>query len=201
MKKNRILTESQKKQIIENKQKNIIENFSNVFNKIKRLNENEIGNELPEEDIIEMLRLAQEQKHTHTKYRGYDYTERKYTDYIPEFEWDPTKISDDDEYSDYKYEFVASMEYEEKGIEYIIIAYVDIDVHTSGEYRAATLEDPPEYPESEIEDIIIKNIKVYKEFSDGQPEKIYTTNNKQLIDLIKRDVENIVETLFDNDEL
>jgi hypothetical protein len=47
MKKNRILTESQKKQILENKQKNIIENFSNVFNKIKRLNENELNNQEP----------------------------------------------------------------------------------------------------------------------------------------------------------
>tara|TARA_R110002126_G_scaffold1909_1_gene11346 strand:- start:10144 stop:10671 length:528 start_codon:yes stop_codon:yes gene_type:complete len=52
MKKNRILTESQKKQISDDKQKNIIENFVSVFNKIKRLNENELSNELPEEDEI-----------------------------------------------------------------------------------------------------------------------------------------------------
>ena len=51
MKKNRILTESQKNQIINDKQKNIIENFANVFNKIKRLNENELSNELPEEAV------------------------------------------------------------------------------------------------------------------------------------------------------
>ncbi len=54
MKKNRILTESQKKQIIDDKQKNIIENFANVFNKIKRLNENELTNELPEE-VVEFI--------------------------------------------------------------------------------------------------------------------------------------------------
>ena len=58
MKKNRILTEAQKKEIFETKQKNIIENFSNIFNKIKRINENEVGKELPEEDIIEMLSIA-----------------------------------------------------------------------------------------------------------------------------------------------
>ncbi len=201
MKNNRILTESQKKEIIENKQKNIIENFSKVFNKIKRLNENEIATELPQEDINEIPSLIQAQKHTHTKYKGYDYTERKFVSYTPEFDWEPTKISADDEYNDYKYEFTAVIESEKIDVMYTITLDVDIDANITGEYRSATLEDPPEYPESEIDDITIKNIKISKEFSNEQPQKEYTTNNKQLIDLIKIDVENIVETLFDNDEL
>ena len=62
MKKNRILTESQKKQIIDDKQKNIIENFANVFNKIKRLNENELSNELPEEAVEFMILLGHGKK-------------------------------------------------------------------------------------------------------------------------------------------
>ena len=41
-KKNRILTESQKRQIIENKEKLIINSFTKTFNKIKRIDENEI---------------------------------------------------------------------------------------------------------------------------------------------------------------
>jgi len=42
MKKNKILTESQKRQIIENKQKVIIESFASTFNKIKRIDEGEL---------------------------------------------------------------------------------------------------------------------------------------------------------------
>jgi len=195
MKKNRILTEAQKKEIFETKQKNIIENFSNIFNKIKRINENEVGKELPEEDIIEMLSIAKKNKPNNQTYKSF-YGEVL----LPELDWDPTKISYDDEYNDYKYEFVAHIEDEEKGIIYSITLDTEIDIHTEGEYRKATLYSPEEYPESEISHITIKNIKVYKELN-GQPEKEYTTNNKQLIDLINKDIENIVETLFDSDEL
>lgn len=39
MKKNKILTESQKRQIIKDKQKAIIESFASTFNKIKRIDE------------------------------------------------------------------------------------------------------------------------------------------------------------------
>tara|TARA_Y100000592_G_scaffold27256_1_gene43285 strand:+ start:133 stop:816 length:684 start_codon:yes stop_codon:yes gene_type:complete len=42
MKKNRILTESEKRQIIDDKQKAIVESFASVFNRIKRINESEI---------------------------------------------------------------------------------------------------------------------------------------------------------------
>ena len=42
MKKNRILTESEKKQIIKNKEKVIIESFVNTFNKIKRIDEDKM---------------------------------------------------------------------------------------------------------------------------------------------------------------
>jgi len=41
-KKNRILTEGEKKQIIQDKEKLIINSFAKTFNKIKRINENEI---------------------------------------------------------------------------------------------------------------------------------------------------------------
>ena len=40
--KNRILTESQKRQITENKEKAILESFASTFNKIKRINEDEV---------------------------------------------------------------------------------------------------------------------------------------------------------------
>ena len=40
--KNRILTESQKRQITEDKEKAILESFKSTFNKIKRLDENEL---------------------------------------------------------------------------------------------------------------------------------------------------------------
>jgi hypothetical protein len=43
--KNRILTESQKREIIKDKEKMIIESFAKNFNKIKRIDENEIGQE------------------------------------------------------------------------------------------------------------------------------------------------------------
>jgi hypothetical protein len=43
MKKNRILTESEKRQIIDDKQKVIIESFRSTFNKIKRIDENELS--------------------------------------------------------------------------------------------------------------------------------------------------------------
>ena len=36
-KKNRILTESEKKQILKNKENLIVDNFRNVFNRIKRI--------------------------------------------------------------------------------------------------------------------------------------------------------------------
>tara|TARA_B110000285_G_C15068910_1_gene586799 strand:+ start:979 stop:1395 length:417 start_codon:yes stop_codon:yes gene_type:complete len=39
---NRILTESQKRQIIENKEKSILESFTKTFNKIKRIDESPI---------------------------------------------------------------------------------------------------------------------------------------------------------------
>ena len=41
--KNRILTESQKRQIIENKEKAILESFASTFNKIKRIDESKIN--------------------------------------------------------------------------------------------------------------------------------------------------------------
>ena len=41
--KNKILTESQKRQIIQDKEKSILESFTKTFNKIKRIDENEIG--------------------------------------------------------------------------------------------------------------------------------------------------------------
>ena len=41
--KNRILTESQKRQITENKEKAILESFASTFNKIKRIDESEIN--------------------------------------------------------------------------------------------------------------------------------------------------------------
>ena len=41
--KNRILTESQKRQITENKEKAILESFASTFNNIKRIDENEIN--------------------------------------------------------------------------------------------------------------------------------------------------------------
>ena len=41
-KKNRILTESQKRQIIQDKEKSILKSFASTFNKIKRIDENEI---------------------------------------------------------------------------------------------------------------------------------------------------------------
>lgn len=40
--KNRILTESEKKDIIKNKEKAILESFASTFNKIKRIDENEV---------------------------------------------------------------------------------------------------------------------------------------------------------------
>ena len=40
---NRILTESQKRQITENKEKAILESFASTFNKIKRIDESEIN--------------------------------------------------------------------------------------------------------------------------------------------------------------
>tara|TARA_R110001592_G_scaffold26307_1_gene98641 strand:+ start:2599 stop:3267 length:669 start_codon:yes stop_codon:yes gene_type:complete len=43
MKRNRILTESQKRQIIENKEKAILESFASTFNRIKRIDESEIN--------------------------------------------------------------------------------------------------------------------------------------------------------------
>jgi len=42
---NRILTESQKKQIIQDKEKAILESFASTFNKIKRIDENKINEE------------------------------------------------------------------------------------------------------------------------------------------------------------
>ena len=42
MKKNRILTESQRRQIIDDKQKAIVESFASTFNRIKRIDESEI---------------------------------------------------------------------------------------------------------------------------------------------------------------
>ena len=42
-KKNRILTESEKKQILKNKENLIVDNFRNVFNRIKRIDEQEIN--------------------------------------------------------------------------------------------------------------------------------------------------------------
>jgi len=78
MKKNRILTESQKKQILENKQKNIIENFTNVFNKIKRLNENEIIKESLNEanDIyFDTASGAADYARENTEKRGYEIDE------------------------------------------------------------------------------------------------------------------------------
>jgi len=46
-KKNRILTESEKKQILKNKESLIIDNFRNVFNRIKRIDEQELNDEAP----------------------------------------------------------------------------------------------------------------------------------------------------------
>ena len=42
MKKNRILTESQRRQIIDDKQKAIVESFASTFNRIKRIDESKI---------------------------------------------------------------------------------------------------------------------------------------------------------------
>jgi glutathionyl-hydroquinone reductase len=45
MKNNRILTESEKKEILNNKEQLIIESFREEFNKIKRIDENELKEE------------------------------------------------------------------------------------------------------------------------------------------------------------
>ena len=51
MKKNRILTESQKRQIIENKEKVILESFASTFNRIKRIDESEINEVIDSKSI------------------------------------------------------------------------------------------------------------------------------------------------------
>ena len=64
MKKNRILTESQKRQITENKEKAILESFASTFNKIKRIDESEINENSSDtyfETLSETLDYVREQ--------------------------------------------------------------------------------------------------------------------------------------------
>jgi hypothetical protein len=58
MKRNKILTESQKKQIIKDKEKTIIESFASTFNKIKRIYESEINEVVDSDTYFETLSSA-----------------------------------------------------------------------------------------------------------------------------------------------
>ena len=59
---NRILTESQKRQITENKEKAILESFASTFNKIKRIDESEINDMTQEEKIKKLEEEVKELK-------------------------------------------------------------------------------------------------------------------------------------------
>ena len=56
MKKKQFLTEADRKQILANKEKAIFESFANTFNKIKRIDENELTQNNDRETIVTLLK-------------------------------------------------------------------------------------------------------------------------------------------------
>jgi len=179
MKKNRILTESQKNQIIENKQKNIIENFTNVFNKIKRLNENEIGKELPQEDVEKILNLI--------KQNGLEFV-------------DTEELKND--CGDFTYLLTAYMG-DEEADEYIYLIEVTVSFYMSitGGYEPETLYSPAEYPESELTDFDYEKIEIIKESTTSNDYTQHSTNNKELLNYITQKSKDKLEDLDYNGDL
>jgi hypothetical protein len=187
MKKNRILTESQKKQIINDKQKNIIENFASVFNKIKRLNENELTNELPEEDVKHIIETIKTQSDN-------------IIDRLTTVGWENIKLHGKTMFNDYeeiynecgefKYEFTSWIINPGKK-EYQITVSVKFEQIWMGEYYRGGLETEEEHPEAEIDDVEITNIMINTTPKETE-EPLFTTNNPELINLIKTEIEDIL---------
>jgi hypothetical protein len=182
MKKNRILTESQKKQILENKQKNIIENFSNVFNKIKRLNENEIGNELPEEDVEKILNVINQND-----------LDLESTD----------ELENDCGYFKYRLTWTNFTGKKEIDGEYVYTIEITVSFYlkVTGEYRHQTLYSPAEYPESELIDFDYGKINITKESTTSQDYTEYSTNNKEILNYISQKAEDKIYELDSNGDL
>lgn len=179
MKKNRILTEAQKNQIFENKQKNIIENFSNIFNKIKRLNENEVGNQLPQEDTEYILNSI--------KQNGLDFE-------------DTEELKND--CGNFTYLLRAFMGNEKvDGYIYSIDATISFYMMTTGEYSPQTLYSPEEGPETELTDFDIEKINITKESATSQDYTDYSTNNQELLDYISQKAEDKIYELDSNGDL
>jgi len=182
MKKNRILTESQKKQILENKQKNIIENFTNVFNNIKRINENEVGKELPQEDVEKILNVINQND-----------LDLEFTDEL------------ENHCGDFKYRLTWTNFTGKKEIDGEYVYTVEITVSfflkVTGEYRHQTLYSPAEYPESELIDFDYGKIKILKESTMSTDYTEYSTNNKEILNYITKKSKDILDELEYNDEL
>jgi len=199
MKKNRILTESKKKQIIDDKQKNIIENFANVFNKIKRLNENELSNELPP-DLVEYIFNTIKTKSDDIQ-GGMTFNYGKLKTIFDE----AIQIQGGGSYPDFKYDFNIIIDNKEEELFYVIIVSVDfqLTIYPGDDGDNIT----PGYADDvEISDIKMTNIKITIEDYDAEPIQTFKTTNDGLINLIGDEIEEILHLMgnegliFDTDE-
>ena len=77
---------------------------------------------------------------------------------------------------------------------------VTIEVSVSGRYRAATLEDPPEYPEVEITDIIISD-KLSAHFGEPLPIDLWPSDLQDVEKRALEQADKLAEKCYDYDDI
>ena len=94
------------------------------------------------------------------------------------------------ECSDFKYEFTSWI-INPGNKEYEITISVEFKQMWEGEYYGGDLETEEEYPEAEIDDVEITNIMINTTPKETE-EPLFTTNNPELINLIKTETKDIL---------
>ena len=153
MKKKQFLTEADRKQILANKEKAIFESFANTFNKIKRIDENELTQNNDRETIVTLL-----------KNEEFEYSTKN----VDILSWNngsnsKLKIT----FEGYEY---TEEEWPGHGGYYELNVIFNFYYNISGEYRPATWGydggSPEEYPEVEF---YLKSIEeAYYGVNDGE---------------------------------
>lgn len=155
MKKKEFLTEAKRKAIISEKEKAIIESFAKTFNKIKRIDENEL-NEYGDEDYETQSRM--QQHGTNPEIEPDDLNKPEYKNFVPDeiFELETYDFDEFYELNFDGYDSKAIMRFfpyetENENDCLFLVAEVNFSFKVSGSYRAQTLYEPEEYPELEFE--------------------------------------------------